>query len=100
MKEFSKQELIDFINRAETEEKAIVAYEFIKDKTPYLDEEVRNHLLLLAEDKQSSFWPEEENPFLPDYMTIRDEEGDYSPSAPWGAPGMKISDFITGVRYW
>ena len=26
-------------------------------------------------------------------------EEEYSPSAPWNAPGMKISDFISGVYY-
>lgn len=26
------------------------------------------------------------------------ENGDYSPSNPWDAPGMKISDFIQGVN--
>lgn len=29
----------------------------------------------------------------------RYEEKDYGPSNPWDAPGMKISDFITGVQY-
>lgn len=28
------------------------------------------------------------------------DDRDYSPSNPWDAPGMKISDFISGVRMW
>ena len=28
------------------------------------------------------------------------EEKDYGPSNPWDAPGMKVSDFITGVSLW
>ena len=28
------------------------------------------------------------------------DRGSYSPSAPWNAPGMRISDFISGVVYW
>lgn len=27
------------------------------------------------------------------------DDRDYSPSAPWNAPGMSVSDFITGVSY-
>ena len=29
----------------------------------------------------------------------RYEEKDYGPSNPWDAPGMRVSDFITGVTY-
>lgn len=47
--------------------------------------------------KDDSDWDNEVNPFLPDYMS--DDDRDYSPSAPWNAPGMKVSDFITGVSY-
>lgn len=39
-----------------------------------------------------------EDPFCFDDAFSADEyEKDYGPSNPWDAPGMKISDFITGV---
>lgn len=33
-----------------------------------------------------------------DYDDWDEYEKDYGPSNPWDAPGMRISDFITGVR--
>ena len=45
--------------------------------------------------EDDSAWDNDVNPFLPDYMD--NDDRDYSPSDPWNAPGMKVSDFITGV---
>lgn len=42
------------------------------------------------ETEEEDDWMEEE---------WEEDRGAYSPSAPWNAPGMKVSDFITGVVY-
>lgn len=44
-----------------------------------------------------SDFPFEENPFLPDHLVNMAGEKDYGPGNPWDAPGMRVSDFITGV---
>ena len=36
---------------------------------------------------------DEDNPYEEEYVPSA-ENGDYGPSNPWDAPGMKISDFI------
>ena len=42
-----------------------------------------------------TFGCEDEEEYFDDW-----DEKDYGPSNPWDAPGMKVSDFITGVSYW
>ena len=37
---------------------------------------------------------ENNNSYYDDYYTPSATHGDYSPSCPWNAPGMSISDFI------
>lgn len=32
-----------------------------------------------------------------EYMIDENEDDDYSPSAPWKAPGMSISDFLPEI---
>lgn len=42
----------------------------------------------------TDYWVEEDNDEHHYHYTPSAENGDYSPSNPWDAPGMKISDFI------
>lgn len=95
-KTYSREALIAFVNRAVTWEKLDIAREFI-DKLD-LPEELREELdmeLFLQGDAISDA----------EYghgCLARGEDNyddDYSPSAPWRAPGMRVSDFITGVYY-
>lgn len=59
---------------------------FKENTTPMTDEEVQNYIDE-NEAGACSWW---------DYMeeTTYSYYGDYSPSNPWDAPGMSISDFI------
>lgn len=93
MKKYTLEELRDFCDRANTPEKKQIARDFIAGRD-YLAPCEKDFLFDLLED-----YGEEVNPFLPDYMTANDDERDYSPSNPWDAPGMRVSDFIRGVSY-
>lgn len=62
-----------------------------------LSEFMRLTLAEAQKDEDEPEWEDDVNPFLPDYMS--NDDRDYSPSDPWIAPGMKVSDFITGVSY-
>ena len=42
----------------------------------------------------TDYWVEEDDDERHYHYTPSAENGDYSPSNPWDAPGMKISDFI------
>lgn len=91
-KRYTQEELIAFINRADDFDKLATARDFI-DKLSYLTDEDREEL-------------HNECLMQGDYLearTYQDDgygwEKDYGPSNPWDAPGMKISDFITGVCY-
>ena len=43
-------------------------------------------------------WPYYRDELLPDeYVPASASSGDYGPGNPWDAPGMKVSDFISGV---
>ena len=42
----------------------------------------------------TDYWVEEDNDEHHYHYTSSAENGDYSPSNPWDAPGMKMSDFI------
>ena len=42
---------------------------------------------------------EEEEEYHPRRRYTSSTNGDYGPSNPWDAPGMCVSDFITGVRW-
>lgn len=93
MKIYTFEELKAFCGRADTKEKRETAFEFI-DSRPYLAEAEKEELFELLDNEGD--WPYDENPFTPDYFD-RDSR-DYGPSNPWDAPGMRVSDFITGVR--
>ena len=96
MKRYTMEELREFCTRADTDEKREIARKWIVSRPLNITEEQRAELLeILAEDDFCDF--DEVNPFLPDYMD-RDEKP-YGPSNPWDAPGMKLSDFITGVSF-
>lgn len=90
-KRYTQEELIAFINRADDFDKLATARDFI-DKLTYLSDEDREEL-------------HNECLMQGDYLEARayqDDGGwgeDYGPSNPWDAPGMKVSDFITGVSY-
>lgn len=50
-----------------------------------------------SEDEPSDWSEEWEDPYWEEddeYYTPSATAGDYSPSCPWNAPGMKVSDFI------
>ena len=42
----------------------------------------------------TDYWVEEDDDERHYHYTPSAENGDYSPSDPWNAPGMKMSDFI------
>ena len=84
MRGFSEADLWGLVCRADTLEKVATAERFI------------NNL---------SFSPKMQEDDLPGALLealglIREELEDrdmYSPSCPWNAPGMKVSDFVRGV---
>lgn len=93
-KRYSIQELRAFVGRADTEEKVETARAFIA-RLPYLTKSERQEL---DERLEEALWPNDaEDPWFNDCGGADDY--DYSPSAPWNAPGMKVSDFITGVSW-
>ena len=95
VKKYTMDDLRDFCERADTEEKEKTAREFITSR-PYLTAKQKEELLEYLDICRWCDY-DEKNPFLPDYLD-RDER-DYSPSNPWDAPGMRVSDFISGVSY-
>ena len=94
MKRYTKEELIAFINRATSKDQVRIADEFIH-KLRYLTADDLEELEMELLGSYDMF----------DYQAYcggcynKDEE-DYGPSNPWDAPGMKVSDFIRGVRCW
>lgn len=96
MKVYTHDDLCRFCERAaqgdNIGEKAETARRFIGSR-PYLSESEKADLLdyldycLIPNDYH-------EDLFHSSY------EKDYGPSNPWDAPGMKVSDFITGVKFW
>ena len=81
VRRYTREELIDFIGRATTMEMLQTARNFIAKLE--LPEDLRKELefeLMLQYDACEEY--------------INDDRGSYSPSAPWNAPGMKVSDFI------
>ena len=100
MKIYSVKELEQFCDRACSMEQADIAEKFIKSR-PYLSKEEKDGLLgfldgvrfaindMLQMQRDMGYCGDDEY-----------EDDDYSPSAPWRAPGMRVSDFISGVRCW
>ena len=98
MKKYTLDELYRFCERAVNTDRVKEATDFIKSR-PYLTESEKGDLIdYMNMPQEMDDYPYEENPFLPDYMD-RDSR-DYGPSNPWDAPGMRVSDFITGVRFY
>ena len=91
MKVYSVFELERLCDRASSEEQFDVAEKFIKSR-PYLSESEKSELLEYLDGAKTAFELSDDE----DYYDDRD----YSPSAPWNAPGMKVSDFIRGVKCW
>ena len=106
MKVYTYEELERFCERAvegdAREKKYEQAEQFIKSR-PYISKAQKKRLLdylgfllMISYDGDGEDWGNGGNPFTPDYLD-RDSR-DYGPSNPWDAPGMRVSDFITGVR--
>lgn len=74
--------LVDNYNIADEDEALTLGYEarWLMYKYDY-DEETAIDKVLKNRDSDNNYTPSAEN-------------GDYSPSNPWDAPGMKMSDFI------
>lgn len=86
---FTEEELTAFVNRADSLEKCEIAEKFIR-KLP-LGKAVHARLYNLICERYAMYSDPDE---------YEDEDrGSYSPCAPWNAPGMKVSDFISGVSY-
>lgn len=86
---FTLKELIDFINRADSIEKLYVADKFIDGLD--IPDEWRDELSCEIQGSLDIFIDREHfgNPYGYD-----EDRSSYSPSAPWNAPGMRVSDFI------
>lgn len=103
MKKYTLKELRDFCERAvegeDCDKKCEVARRFISSR-PYLSKAEKESLLEYLDYCMipCDDFDDGGDPFLPDYLD-RDSR-DYSPSNPWDAPGMRVSDFITGVRFY
>lgn len=91
-KTYSREVLIRFVNRADTWEKLDIARDFI-DKLD-LPEDLREEL-----DMELFLQGDAINDAEYGYGCLARDDDDYSPSSPWNAPGMRVSDFITGVSY-
>ena len=84
MKVFSEADLWGLVCRADTLEKVATAERFISN-------------LVFSERMQEDDLP---GALLDALGVIREDLEDremYSPSCPWNAPGMKVSDFVRGV---
>lgn len=91
---YTEDELTAFVLRADSLEKCDIAREYIQ-KLPYVGDNAKERLFNLLASRAAKFV---EDPF-DDYDDYYEDRGSYSPSAPWNAPGMKVSDFITGVCF-
>lgn len=92
MKRYTPAQLQDFVYRADSNEKCNIAREFINSR-PYLNPVEKEYFTALIEAHRVyvntvSVWDED------DYDDGYDDDRNYSPSAPWNAPGMRVSDFI------
>lgn len=88
-KRFTKDELIAFINRAKNIDQLRQADAIIaKMRIPEAWREEIEMELLGSYDMMNN----------PSWTSWTPDEEDYGPSNPWDAPGMKVSDFIRGVR--
>lgn len=90
-RQYTQEELVAFINRAENLEMLHQADEVIHKMT--MPDEMLEELemeLLGSYDMMNN----------PAWGCSSYDEDDYGPSNPWDAPGMRVSDFITGVRCW
>lgn len=86
---YTREELLDFIGRIDSLDRFDTARAFLDKLYPRLPKKLVEEL-------------ETEMLGTLDWLNMRDDydgHEDYSPSAPWNAPGMKISDFISGVSY-
>lgn len=96
-KTYTLDELTAFVGRADSIEKVNIAREYI-NKLRYL--RFREKAALL--DKLDAMEDKLSDDFLAfddDFSSFDEDRGSYSPSAPWNAPGMRVSDFISGVCY-
>lgn len=85
MKKYSFSELKAFVGRASTLERVMVAYEYI-EKLTYITKDMYCELMSMLMDREESLVDAKYEAYY--------HEFDYSPSCPWNAPGMKVSDFI------
>lgn len=97
MKKYSIDELKHFCDRADSLEQADIAEKFIKSR-PYLSKSEKSELLDYLDGVR--FAIEDMIRMQKEMGCFDDEYDDYSPSNPWNAPGMRVSDFIRGVRCW
>ena len=91
---YTREQLLAFIGRADTMAKILTAEDFIAKLD--IPEDLRAELTRKIQDKEEAVALKDGWLCYDDLvMTDRDEDrGCYSPSAPWNAPGMKVSDFI------
>lgn len=89
---YTREELLAFINRIDSWERFDIARAFLDKLEPRLPKalvrELETEMLCMGD--------------VLEMREFRDDCGgyeDYGPSNPWDAPGMKVSDFITGVCY-
>lgn len=89
MKRHSYNALVAFVGRADTLDKVDIAEDFIR-KIDYLRPTDKARLLASLQNRREELdiWEDD-----------CDEDRNWSPSAPWNAPGMRVSDFISGVCY-
>ena len=80
MKRYSEQELRAFVSRADTHEKVEIAINFIT-KLSYIGNELYDELM-------------NDLAYISRELYHQDRyERSYSAAAPWGAPGMRATDF-------
>ena len=89
MRTYTREELLAFINRANTPEKCDIAADFIS-KLPIPN--------ALKEELGGELFCQLDYVLGQRYWGTTTEAKDYGPSNPWDAPGMRVSDFIRGVR--
>jgi len=89
MKEYTREELLDMINKARTSKEIDSISELVaKLNLPSeLKDEVEMEIFCQWDMINNPWYHNEE-----DYPSAYN--GSYSPSAPWNAPGMSIHDFI------
>ena len=84
---YTLEELDAFVERADTLEKCDVAAEFIRRLCNRGEINGGTYAKLNSKLRSIKFYLLEDIPMGP-------EERNYSPSAPWNAPGMRVSDFL------